>query len=226
LAAVPKPEVGNDAWPAKYLFDDRGRLVRRWIGEGSYDESELEIRRLLAAAHPASQLPTVTELASTFAKTRQPSYAGITNETYIGAERREPGAVTLKGDWHTDRQFVELKTGSGEIVVPFVSGEVNLVMQPGPSGRASVSVLLDGKPIVEARGTDVGVGRAPLLGDHAQPVHRNRSDVSPMPDTCVTGDSAEQEWRTAVRRPQWISTPQRSGEPSVVLPDRRSRDDH
>ena len=147
---------GNDAWPAKYLFDDRGRLVRRWIGEGSYDEIEREIRRLLVAAHPGSQLPAVSELASTFAKTGQPSYGGITNETYIGAERREPGAVTLKGDWHTDRQYVELKKGSGEIVVPFEAGEVNLVMQPGPSGRAAVSVLLDGKPIGDTRGMDVG----------------------------------------------------------------------
>ena len=45
---------------------------------------------------------------------------------------------------------------SGEIVVPCVAGEVNLVMQPGLSGRAAVTVLLDGKPIVDARGTDVG----------------------------------------------------------------------
>jgi len=147
---------GNDAWPAKYLFDDRGRLVRRWIGEGSYDEIEREIRRLLVAADPGSQLPATTELASTFARTGQSSYAGITNETYIGADRREPGAVTLKGDWHTDRQYVELKKGSGEIVMPFVGGEVNLVMQPGPSGRAAVTVLLDGKPVGEARGMDVG----------------------------------------------------------------------
>ena len=147
---------GNDAWPAKYLFDNRGRLVRRWVGEGSYDEIEGEIRRLLTAAQPGSQLPAVTELASTFAKTGQHSYAGITNETYIGAERREPGAVSLKGDWHTDRQYVELKKGNGEIVVPFTAGEVNLVMQPGPSGRAAVSVLLDGKPVGEARGMDVG----------------------------------------------------------------------
>jgi hypothetical protein len=44
----------------------------------------------------------------------------------------------------------------GEIVVPFVAGEVNLVMQPGQSGHAAVTVLLDGKPIVDARGTDVG----------------------------------------------------------------------
>ncbi len=147
---------GNDAWPAKYLFDAQGRLVQRWIGEGSYDEIEREIRRLLVAAQPGSQLPAVSELASTFEKTGQPSYAGITNETYIGAERREPGAVTLKGDWHTDRQYVELKKGSGDIVVPFVAGEVNLVMQPGPSGRAAVTVLLDGKPVGDARGMDVG----------------------------------------------------------------------
>ena len=147
---------GNDAWPAKYLFDDRGRLVRRWLGEGSYDEIEREIRRLLVAAHPKRELPNVIELTSAFAKTGQPSYAGITNETYIGAERREAGAVTLKGDWRTDRQYVELKKGGGEIVMPFTGGEVNLVMQPGPSGRASVSVLLDEKPIGEARGMDVG----------------------------------------------------------------------
>ena len=37
---------------------------------------------------------------------------------------------------------------SGEIVVPFVAGEVNLVMQPGQSGHAAVTVLIDGTPIV------------------------------------------------------------------------------
>jgi thiol-disulfide isomerase/thioredoxin len=147
---------GNDAWPAKYLFDNRGRLVRRWVGEGSYDDIEREIRRLLVGAQPGIQLPSVSEEASTFAKTGQPSYVGVTNETYIGAERREAGAVTLKGDWHTDRQYVELKKGNGEIVLPFTAGEVNLVMQPGPSGRGAVSVLLDGKPVGEARGMDVG----------------------------------------------------------------------
>ena len=147
---------GNDAWPAKYLFDDRGRLVRRWVGEGSYDEIEREIRRLLVAAQPGITLPPVSDEASAFAKTGQPSYIGVTNETYIGADRGNPGAVTLKGDWRTDRQYVELKKGSGDIVLPFTGGEVNLVMQPGPSGAAAVSVLLDGKPIGAARGVDVG----------------------------------------------------------------------
>jgi hypothetical protein len=112
---------------------------------------------VLVAAHPGSQLPALSELASTFATRGQPSYAGITNETYVGAERREPGAVTLKGDWRTDHQYVELKQGTGEIILPFVAGEVNLVIQPGPSGRGTVSVLLDGKPIRDARGMDVDV---------------------------------------------------------------------
>ena len=147
---------GNDAWPAKYLFDEQGRLVKRWVGEGSYDEIEGEIRRLLLAAQRGIQLPPISREASTFAKTGQPSYAGITNETYIGAERREPGAVTLKGDWRTDRQYVELKKGNGEIILPFTAGEVNLVMQPGSSGNAAVTVLLDGKPVGDARGRDVG----------------------------------------------------------------------
>ena len=100
---------GNDGWPPKYLFDARGRLVKRWTGDGSYDEIEREIRRLLVATQPGLEVPAVSKEAARFASTGQPSYVGVTNETYIGAERREPGAVTLKGDWHTDRQYVELK---------------------------------------------------------------------------------------------------------------------
>ena len=148
--------LGNDAWPAKYLFDGQGKLVKRWVGEGRYDEIESEIRRLLAATNPGVQLPAVSHEATVFARTDQPSYAGITNETYIGADRRQPGTVTLEGDWRSERQYVELRKGTGKIVLPFTAGEVNLVMQPGPSGSAAVTVLLDGKPVGDARGADVG----------------------------------------------------------------------
>ena len=148
--------LGNDAWPAKYLYDRQGRLVKRWAGEGRYDEIESEIRRLLAAGNPGGELPPVSHEATVFAKTGQLSYAGITNETYLGADRRPPGTVTLEGDWRSERQYVELRRGAGQIVLPFTAGEVNLVMQPGPSGSAAVTVLLDGKPVGDARGSDVG----------------------------------------------------------------------
>lgn len=147
---------GNDAWPTKYLFDAGGTPAKRWVGEGSYHDIEMEIRRLLTAARPGTALPPISPEATAFAKAGEPSYAGITRETYVGAERREPGAVTLEGSWQTSRQYVELQRGAGKIVLPFTAGEVNLVMQPGSAGWAAVSVLLDGKPAGPARGADVG----------------------------------------------------------------------
>ena len=147
---------GNDAWPAKYLFDAHGMLVKRWVGEGSYSDIEAEIRRLLVAASPATGLPPISPEATAFARTGEPSYAGITAETYVGADRREPGTFTLEGDWQSSRQYLELRKGTGTIVLPFTAGEVNMVMQPGASGKAAVTVLLDGKPVGEARGADVG----------------------------------------------------------------------
>jgi glutathione peroxidase-family protein len=154
--------LGNDAWPAKYLFDREGKLVKRWVGEGRYDEIESEIRRLLVAGNPGVQLPAVSQEATAFARTGEPSYVGITNETYVGSDRREPGTFTLEGDWRSQGQYVELRKGTGKIVIPFNAAEVNLVMQPGASGNAEVTVLLDGKPVGAARGADVdadGVAR-------------------------------------------------------------------
>jgi hypothetical protein len=148
--------LGNDAWPAKYLYDGQRRLIKRWVGEGHYDEVETEIRRQLVAATPGMRLPSITPEATAFARIGQPSYAGITYETYLGSERKEPGNVTLEGDWRSERRYLELRNGTGKIVLPFTAGEVNLVMQPGVSGSAAVTVLLDGKPVGEARGADVG----------------------------------------------------------------------
>jgi hypothetical protein len=131
-------------------------LVKRWVGEGNYDDIEAEIRRQLIATKPGMQLPPTTAEVTAFTRTGQTSYAGITNETYVGSNRREPGTVTLDGDWRSERQYVELRKGTGKIILSFTAGEVNLVMQPGASGSAAVTVLLDGKPVGEARGTDVG----------------------------------------------------------------------
>src|SRR5262249_26279779 len=153
---------GNDAWPTKYVFDATGTLVKRWVGEGGYHDVEMEIRRRLTMARPGAALPPVSPEAAAAGGAGGPSEAGLAAEPYVGAERREPGAVTLEGNWQTSRQYVELQNGTGKIVLPFTAGEVNVVMQPGSSGRAAVSVLLDGKPVGEARAADVspdGVAR-------------------------------------------------------------------
>lgn len=122
--------LDNDARPAKYLFDAQGKLVKRWRRGRGATTREMEICRLLVAARPGTPLPAVSSEAAAFAKTGQPSYAGITYESYVGDERREPGTFNLDGDWRHARQYVELRKGTGKIVFPFMAGEVNLVMQP------------------------------------------------------------------------------------------------
>ena len=42
-------EYGNEAWPARYLFDARLKLHSMHYGEGGYDETEREIGELLGA---------------------------------------------------------------------------------------------------------------------------------------------------------------------------------
>src|ERR1035438_990543 len=40
-------EYENEGWPARYLFDGRGRLFDYHYGEGAYAETELAIQELL-----------------------------------------------------------------------------------------------------------------------------------------------------------------------------------
>jgi thiol-disulfide isomerase/thioredoxin len=144
----------NNAWPAKYLFDQQGNLVKRWVGEGDYDEVENEIRRLLTK--PGVTLPPITPEVAAYQAASFARREGLSPETYLGTARQQPGAFTLEGAWQSRRDYIELQQGTGKIVLPFVAGEVNLVMQPAPSGKAAVQVLLDGKPVGAARGPDVG----------------------------------------------------------------------
>ena len=127
--------LGNDAWPAKYLFDGQGRLVKRWVGEGRYDEIEAEIRRLLVAAKPGIQLPLDQPRGDGVCEDRcSPPTPGSptrpTSAPSAGSRARSPWKAI--GD--SGRQYVELRKGTGKIVLPFTAGEVNLVMQPGPRG--------------------------------------------------------------------------------------------
>jgi hypothetical protein len=45
-------EYGNLGWPARYLFNQEGRLFHYHYGEGGYDETEREIQSLLGIELP------------------------------------------------------------------------------------------------------------------------------------------------------------------------------
>src|ERR1019366_7208636 len=45
-------EYGNLGWPARYLFNQQGRLFDYHYGEGGYEETELAIQELLGVSPP------------------------------------------------------------------------------------------------------------------------------------------------------------------------------
>jgi thiol-disulfide isomerase/thioredoxin len=145
------------AWPAKYLFDAGGKLRGVWLGEGHYGEIETLVRQLLAEARPRAALPAPTEETARWDEDFS-ARAGVTPETYLGTVRRKRGTFRTEGDWLDHPESIEHRgTGVGRLILDFVAGEVNLVMTPGPSGKAVVRVLLDGVPVpAGSRGADVG----------------------------------------------------------------------
>ena len=70
------------------------------------DEIDTRVRRLLAATNPGVQ-PPCQPRGIGVREAAQPSYAGTTNETYLGAERRLPDTVTAS-------QVVSLRRTTGE----------------------------------------------------------------------------------------------------------------
>ena len=132
--------------------------MKRWVGEGSYDEIEREIRRLIGRG--TTRGPVAGSQSTRRRGLRRPVNL-LTPASRTRPTSAQSGASLArsrsKGDWHTDRQYVELRKGTGEIDLPFTAGEVNLVMQPGSSGTCGRnSAVLDGKPVGDARGMDVG----------------------------------------------------------------------
>jgi cytochrome c biogenesis protein CcdA/thiol-disulfide isomerase/thioredoxin len=71
----------NQYWPADYLIDATGHIRSEHFGEGDYNQTEDEIRGLLAEAGPAA-LPSAAAAAPT-----PPFVGGQTRESYIGTDR-------------------------------------------------------------------------------------------------------------------------------------------
>lgn len=161
---------GNRYWPAHYLVDAQGRVRYTHFGEGKYEETEMNIQKLLGEAGMLAdeRKPISIEEEGT---TR-----GQTPETYLGLDRMDRFAsperamagehtytipATLQkhsfaygGDWSLDGE----RATSGEkatLELRFVGNKAYLVMAPPNGGTGTVKVLLDGAPVGVNGGTDV-----------------------------------------------------------------------
>jgi len=169
----------NNAWPAVYLIDAKGRVRFRHFGEGEYERMEQTIQQLLSEAGNdavARDLVAVqgkgVEAAADWASLRS-------GENYLGSERtqnfaspsgtglgerrvyRVPERLALNywalaGDWTQKSGFVANNKPNGRIVYRFHARDVNLVMGPATRGtQVRFRVLVEGKAPGAAHGADV-----------------------------------------------------------------------
>src|SRR5262245_22302658 len=133
----------NQAWPALYFIDARGRIRHRHFGEGEYERSERVIQQLLAEAGStgAGALVSVDGRGVEAA----PDWENLRSaENYLGSERTEnfvsgaPARLALNhwglaGDWTMKAGSIALNKANGRIAYRFHARDLHLVM--GPTAR-------------------------------------------------------------------------------------------
>jgi cytochrome c biogenesis protein CcdA/thiol-disulfide isomerase/thioredoxin len=166
----------NQAWPAHYLVDARGRVRYVHLGEGDYPETEAAIRALLAeagqrrlgaAAKPRGRIETAgskatpeTYLGSARAQGFSP--VGPTNGTRDYASARggalAQSVFSLGGRWTIDAESARA-VRHATITAHVVGTAVYLVLSSAGDRPRHVQVRLDGRPIPAAvAGDDVRDG--------------------------------------------------------------------
>jgi thiol-disulfide isomerase/thioredoxin len=122
----------NEGWPARYLFDGRGRLFEYHYGEGAYEETELAIQELLGRPGPVLEPLRPEDAPGAMLRPQtadQPGpycgpyeaggvwgvFAGPGTVSVNGAEREiaHPGAhLLIEHDRHTEA-VLEMRTFGG-----------------------------------------------------------------------------------------------------------------
>lgn len=134
---------GNRVWPAKYLWDEKGKLTWFHFGEGEYVATELAIQRALRNLNPD------VELQDPMGPVRGSDRPGAvclrpTPELYLGSARgRPPVQVDRKGKWQVTDEYSETLEPGAEIAVSYEAAGANIVLAPGQAGQSEVDVVLD-----------------------------------------------------------------------------------
>jgi len=169
----------NQAWPAQYLVDAKGRIRYHHFGEGDYGEMERVIQELLKEnGSPGISFDTTTvsgvgiEAAPDWTDVRSP-------ETYIGYRQAENFASPekvhkdsiqsygapvklslnhwgLSGSWNVNAESAVLQAVPGKILFRFHSRDLHFVLAPAKDAKpVRFLVRLDGAAPGENCGLDV-----------------------------------------------------------------------
>ena len=177
----------NNYWPAHYFFDAQGRQRYHHFGEGSYGESEMVIRQLLAEAGRAPKAGGMAKATARGAEAAAAIGSIGSPETYIGYARADrfvsPGGQvrdaakaygaaplnlndwSLEGNWTVGKQSGKLNSVPGAIAYRFHARDLHLVL--GSSKPVRFRITIDGK----TPGADAGIDVRP---DGTGVVHEQR----------------------------------------------------
>jgi thiol-disulfide isomerase/thioredoxin len=169
----------NDAWPALYFIDARGRIRHHHLGEGEYERSERVIKQLLTEAGAAGIGPEVVSVDGRGVEAPADWGSLKSPETYVRYQVdrsfASPGGAVLgkghvysapaqlklnywalSGDWTVGKNVSLLNQAKGRIAYRFHARDVHLVMGPATPGTSvRFRVLIDGQPPGAAHGVDV-----------------------------------------------------------------------
>jgi len=178
----------NQYWPAHYFIDADGKIRAHHFGEGSYDESEQTIRRLLAEAGNGNLPPPGTGAAPALGVQAPADEAHDQSpETYVGYRRAEnfassggfaqdqshtysaPAALKLNqwalgGSWAVDPEKAVLEAAPGKILFRFYARDLHLVLGPSKDGKpVHFRAMLDGAAPAANHGADTDSSGAGVI---------------------------------------------------------------
>jgi thiol-disulfide isomerase/thioredoxin len=169
----------NHYWPALYFIDSQGRVRHHHFGEGSYEQSEMVLQRLLAEAGAGGISDDLVSANASGLEAPADWSSLKSPEHYVGYERTEnfvsPGGAildqprlyelparlrlnewALAGNWTVNKQAVALNELNGRIAYRFHARDLHLVMSPRtPGSSVRFRVRIDGQPPGPSHGTDI-----------------------------------------------------------------------
>lgn len=148
----------NLYWPAHYLYNQEGFLVQQHFGEGAYQETENEIRKLLGLEpikkEEASRIIRRTTKETYLGYARADAYLNTVIpdqwETYKTAKLLTEDKIRLSGEWKVGEEYAFSKKGSS-LELNFLATQVFLVMES--EDFALIKVEIDGNPINDSNKT-------------------------------------------------------------------------
>lgn len=168
----------NEAWPALYFVDAKGRIRHHVFGEGEYQQSEMILQKLLEEAGSGASGQELVSVDPASAEAFADWNDLQSPENYVGYERTEnfssPGGAkankrhdytapaelklnhwALSGDWTIGKEGIVLNAANGRIIYRFHARDLHLVMGPGAQGTpVRFRVLIDGQPPGSGHGVD------------------------------------------------------------------------